>query len=322
MSVQEAALYGDLVLALRDYAAAQLAALSSEGDVAAARARLDEFIRTWFFTPQEELYGSAPREVIWREQLGEQNPLPKKYAAEAYGDDCPICQAMREEIEGAESDEAHGHFWGYCPDTCLLELYDPEGAEERWQKEFARMEAAREEREQAQSAAPDYTPPPPPVPAFQLDPETFLSVLRRPWLDPELHRAGQKLVERCDVPLPTVSGGAPYRRITRNEALSLLAGLHQQGVDIPALLAQIEAWPYQNVALDWLSEPERNVALILQAMETKIAPDDEAELARFRHHCEFILTLARLVPPGARLWLCGWLEAVAYGAMMSGARNE
>jgi hypothetical protein len=318
VSVQEAALYGDLVLALRDYAAEQLAALTPEHDVDVTRTFLDEFIRTWFFTPQEKLYGSAPRQIIWREQLGEQNPLPKEYAADVFGDDCPICQAMREEIESAEDDEAHGHFWGYTPETCLLDLYDPDGSEERWRKEFARMEAEEEQR-RTQPAAPDYTPPPL---APQLDPETFLSVLRRPWLDPALHRAGQKLAEHCDVPLPPRPGGAPYRRITRDEALSLVAGLHQQGVNIQALLAQIEAWPYQNIALDWLSEPERNAALICQAMETEIAPDDEAELARFRHHRDFILTLARLVPPGARLWLSGWLEAVSYGAMLPGYSDQ
>ncbi|HID87083.1 MAG TPA: hypothetical protein EYP55_06840 [Anaerolineae bacterium] len=147
-----------------------------------------------------------------------------------------------------------------------------------------------------------------------MDPETFLEVLRRPWLDPELHRAAGKLAERCDVPVPDARSGPRYRRITRPEATSLVAGLHQQGVDVQALLAQIEAWPYQNVALDWLSEPEQNAALICRAMETEIDPEDEAELARFRHHRDFILTLARLIPPGARLWLQGWLEAVAHGA--------
>jgi hypothetical protein len=81
-------------------------------------------------------------------------------------------------------------------------------------------------------------------------------------------------------------------------------------VDVGELLKQVEAWPYQNVALDWLSEPERNVALICQAMETEIPPDDEQEQRRFRHHRDFILTLAGLIPPHARLWLRGWLDAV------------
>lgn len=47
---------------------------------------------------------------------------------------------MRAEIESAESDEDHDHHWTYCPDSCLLDQYDPEGSEERWQKEEARFE--------------------------------------------------------------------------------------------------------------------------------------------------------------------------------------
>jgi len=249
MSVQEAALYGDLVLALHDYAAEQLAPFSPDKNTDAARTRVDDFIRTWFFTPQKELYGSAPREIIWREQLGKANVLPKEHTADAFGDDCPICQEIRGDIESAEESVDHGYHW----------------------------------------------------------------------LDPELHRAARTFAEHCDIPLPATSKGAPYRRTTKNEALSLVVGLHRQGVDIQALLAQIEAWPYQNVALDWLSEPERNVALVCQAMETVIAPDDADELARFHHHRDFILALVRLISPGVRLWLNGWLDAVAYGAMLGGS---
>ena len=139
MSMQEAALYGDLVLALRDYATEQLAAPAAGLTAEQARLQVDEFIRGWFFTPQDELYGSTPREVIWREQLGEPNPIPRRYAAEIFDDDCPLCQMMRAEIENAESDEAHGHHWTYCLDACLLDQYDPEGSAERWQKEEARF---------------------------------------------------------------------------------------------------------------------------------------------------------------------------------------
>lgn len=316
MSVQECALYGDLVLWLRDRAAELLAEAQGEATtVEAETARLGELIRSWFFTPQEELYGSAPREVIWREQLGEPNPIPKEYVDDVIaGDDCPICQAMREEIESAEDDHEHGWHWTYCPDSCLLDIYDPEGSEERWDKEFARHEewkAQREEERQTMTALP-YAPPP--VDSKQVDPETFLEVLQRPWLDPELHKAAGELADRCDVPAPGDRFGSGYRRLTQAEATSLVAGLHQQGVDVQALLAQIEAWPYRNLALDWLSEPEKNAAMICYALETEIDPDDEAELARFRQHRDFIFILARLVPPGARLWVQGWLEAVAHGA--------
>ncbi len=306
MSIQEAALYGDLVLALRDYAAGQVAVLTPERDLETACAQMDEFIRTWFFTPQKELYGSAPRELIWREQLGEQNPLPKEYAAEAFGDDCPICQAMREEIENAEDDAAYGHFWGYSPDTCLLEQYDPEGAEERWRKESARMSQADSG---AGYAAADLPP--------QLTADEFLSVLRRPWLDPEFHRAAQKLAEYCDVPQPARPGQPPYRRITRDEALSVISGLQQQGVKIQAVMEQIDAWPYSNIALDWFSDPEHNAALVCQAMEDAQVAGDLDEMGRFRVHRDFIFALARLVPPGARLWLSGWLKATTYAAMQS-----
>ena len=172
-------------------------------------------------------------------------------AAEAYGDcDCPICQMMREEIENAESDEAPGHFWNYFPDSCLLDRYDPEGSEERWRQELAEMQEWQVERQaehaQAQDAAPGYAPVP--LSGQEVDAATFLSVLQRPWLDPELHRAAQQLVDHCDVPLTSATGGLSYRRITLAEALSLIAGLNGQGVDAKALLAQIDAWPYQNVA--------------------------------------------------------------------------
>jgi len=147
--------------------------------------------------------------------------------------------------------------------------------------------------------------------------DEFLSVLRRPWLDPEFHRAAQKLAEYCDVPQPARPGQPPYRRITRDEALSVISGLHQQGVKIQAVMEQVDAWPYSNIALDWFSDPERNAALVCQAMEDAQVAGDLDEMGRFRAHRDFIFALARLVPPGARLWLSGWLEATTYAAMQS-----
>jgi hypothetical protein len=148
-----------------------------------------------------------------------------------------------------------------------------------------------------------------------VDPATFLSALQRPWLDPALHRAAQPLVERCDVPLTSAKGGPHYRRVTRAEALSLIAGLHSQGVNTDALLAQIDVWPYQNIALDWLTEPERNLAVVEWAMSESATLDSNGNGARYRHHRDFILALAQLMPPAARLWMSGWLEAVRYAGM-------
>jgi hypothetical protein len=192
MSIQEGALYGDLVLWLRDRAAELLAEARSDSTLEAEMARLDALIRGWFFTPQDELYGSAPREIIWREQLGQGNPIPKEYVDDAIGDDdCPLCQMMREEIESAESDHDHGYHWTYCPDWCLLDLYDPKGSDERWEKEladFEEWEAREDELREQTPPAPPYAPPP--VESKQVDPETFMDVLRRPWLDPALWWTG------------------------------------------------------------------------------------------------------------------------------------
>lgn len=315
MSVQECALYGDLVLWLRDRAAELLAEAQADSTVEAETARLDELIRSWFFTPQDELHGCAPRDLIWAEQMGKPNPIPTDRLDEFFFDG-PICQETKAEVEAAEL-EGHEHGWQWFYDDGgypLIAQYDPEGWDARWAEEDAAFEAWQAEQEQQRQTtpAPPYTPPP--VGSKEVDPETFLEVLRRPWLDPELHKAAQELAERCDVPVPSDRFGTGYRRLTRPEATSLVAGLHQQGVDVQALMTQIAAWPYQNVALDWLSEPEKNAAMICQAMETEIDPQDEDEMARFRQHRDFIFMLARLVPPGARLWLQGWLEAVAHGA--------
>jgi hypothetical protein len=102
----------------------------------------------------------------------------------------------------------------------------------------------------------------------------------------------------------------------------MAVGLHAQGVDVKALLVQIEAFPYQNVALDWLSQPEENAAMMIHAIEQVIAADDKEEITRFRHHRDFILSLAQVVPPGARLWLQGWLDAVAHGAFARAGGQE
>ena len=64
MSVQECALYGDLVLYLRDRAAESLAQSNPKTNVEAERARLDDIIRAWFFAPQDGLHGLAPRDVV------------------------------------------------------------------------------------------------------------------------------------------------------------------------------------------------------------------------------------------------------------------
>jgi hypothetical protein len=310
---QECALYGELVLWLRDQAA-ELLAPDPDG-VKAARERLGGLIRDWFFAPQKELHGCAPRDLIYAEQLGRPNPIHPEHIDDFFDDDCPICQAEREKIKSAlETGADHGWHWhhddGGFP---LIAHYDPEGWDARWAEEDAEFEAWREA--QAAPAAPDYEAPP--LESQQVDPQTFMEILQHPWMDPALHQAAQKLAAHCDVPIPDARVGLRYRRVTHKEAASLASGLSQQGVDVEALLAQIDAWPYQNVALDWLSQPEQNVTMLCQAMEQE--QDSDAQEApsdartRYRQHRDFILALSGVMPLAARLWLQGWLEGIAQG---------
>lgn len=315
MSHQECALYGELVLWLRDRAAELQAGDRGDAALKVEREKLDEKIREWFFAPQERLHGSAPRGIIWAEQLGEPNPMPPDAIDDMFEDDCPVCTFEKERIRAAiEAGEDHGFQW-YFDDGGypLIARYDPDGWDERWAAEDLDMEMEPEhEHDAIPAAAPGYRAPA--TGPRGLDPEAFVEVLKRPWIDPGIQQAAQALVERCDVPVTGPPAGLHYRRLTLTEAISLLAGMDRQGVDVEALLAQIEAWPYQNVALDWFTEPEMHTAMICQAIELEEGPSDSEGPVRMRHHRDFILALARGVSPGARLWLQGWLEAVSQGA--------
>lgn len=322
MSIQECALYGELVLHLRDRAAELLA---DGEDVEAKREQLDDVIRDWFFEPRDDLHGCAPRDLIWAERKGEPNPVDPDHLEEFFDDGCPVCRAEYQEVkEAIQAGDEHGWQWFYDDGGYpLIARYDPEGWDERWAEEMAAFEewqAEREEQEQGEDlvAAPFYEPVP--FEGEGVSPEEFIARVRHPWLDPALHYAACALTERVDCLAPSFP--APrYRRITYDEALSLVVGLYDQGVDVELLLAQLEAFPYQNIALDWLSQPEENAAALIEAMEHEIPPDHESEMARFRHHRDFIFSLAQMIPPGARLWLQGWLDAVAHGAFAHEARS-
>jgi hypothetical protein len=97
MAYQECALYGNLVRYLRDRCTERLVELDPASDAETAGAWLDDLIRDWFFTPQHDLHGDAPRDIIWREQKGEPNVVPPDRMDDLFFDDCPVCQAMRDE---------------------------------------------------------------------------------------------------------------------------------------------------------------------------------------------------------------------------------
>jgi len=156
MSIAEAALYGDLVIHLRDVCAQQLAELKGVS-VESESAALDEVIRAWFFTPQDDLYGLTPQRVIRNEELDIGNAIPADRLGDMFEDDCPVCAAMRAEAEaGMAADPDHDHGWCFnlAPESSLLDEYDPEGYEERWRIEDQRMEADRAARKAEARALP------------------------------------------------------------------------------------------------------------------------------------------------------------------------
>lgn len=177
MSIAEAALYGELVKHLRDVCAQQLAQLKGVS-TEAERAALDEVIRAWFFTPQDELYGFTPQRVIRNEELGFANTIPGDRLDDVFEDDCPICAAMRSEAEAgltADPDHDHGWFFGLAPDFSLLDEYDPEGSDERWRIEEECMEADQAARKAEAQALPF---------AGADDPDLARAIQReRAWLD-------------------------------------------------------------------------------------------------------------------------------------------
>ncbi|MGD2176267.1 MAG: hypothetical protein PVG71_00435 [Anaerolineae bacterium] len=325
MSIQEAALYGELVLYLRDRLVEML--VGEDGSVKEAEERVDTLIREWFFTPQDELHGCAPRDLIWAEQKGVPNPVHPEHLDTFFVDDCLICQAEVEKVKAAiQAGEDPGWHWYYDSGGYpLIARYDPEGWDACWAEEEATFEEWQAHGEELGALDADFPVvadyEPFPVGPTEVPPEEFIARMEQPWLDPALHRAASTLTDRLDCPQPS-RFGFHYRRVTHDESLSLLVGLHEHGVDVEALLAQIQAFPYQNVALDWLSRPEENAALMIEAMEHEIAPGDDEQMAHFRHHRDFILILSQMIPPGARLWLQGWLEAVTHGAFARASREE
>src|SRR5712691_8881199 len=131
---QECALYGELVRHLRDCAAELLACADQQITTETATQQLDEVIRAWFFTPQQDLMGLAPRDVIWAEQTGRANPVPPDRVGEMFDDDCPICQAMRADAE-RDMAEGHAHGWQWHYDDGgfpLIAEYDRQGWDARW----------------------------------------------------------------------------------------------------------------------------------------------------------------------------------------------
>lgn len=146
MSAQECALYGELVRHLRDQCVERIAEMDAAHDATTARAWADEIIRGWLLTPQEDMHGSTPAEIIWRERKGEPNVVPPEHAHDMLFDDCPVCQAMKEMELGGE--------WHWFYDDggfSLLEEYDTEGADKYYAAETASFEKWKAEHPNSQA---------------------------------------------------------------------------------------------------------------------------------------------------------------------------
>ena len=319
MSMQEAALYGDLVLHLRERVAEMLVAAKASDNLEKAGEQLDTIIRDWFFTPQDELYGSSPRDVIWREQLNLGNPIPPQYAHKAFDPDCgcPICQQAFAEIEAGE-DIPHGGYyhgggwnWSYGPESTLIDRYDPEGSEDRWLQERVRFQP-QHDPDDSPVDLPAYAPPA--IDDLAVSPEEFLEQLnRRQWEDKRFQPIVERLIDRFDCPTGRGLITPEYRRLSQKECLNLVIGLEEQGVELDELVKQVEAWPYQNIPIDWLSEPERHLYFITHSMETRLDLANKTELVRFRQHRDLLFTFCQVLPYNARVWLEGWLEGLMLG---------
>ena len=120
---QACALYQQLVRHVQKCAAEELAAVRETG-VEAEYMHLDQIIRDWFFTPQRDLHGSSPRDVMRRERLDEPNVLPPPSP-----DDEEWLQELHE-IEVLLGGKERHHWFVDDGGVSLLDEFDPEGQDE------------------------------------------------------------------------------------------------------------------------------------------------------------------------------------------------
>jgi len=120
---QACALYQQLVRHVQKCAAEDLAKLR-ETSVEAEYKHIDQIIRDWLFTPQRELHGSSPRDVIRREQLDEPNVL-----LQPSPDDEEWLQELHE-IEALLGGNERHHWFVDDGGVSLPDEFDPEGQDE------------------------------------------------------------------------------------------------------------------------------------------------------------------------------------------------
>jgi hypothetical protein len=181
---------------------------------------------------------------------------------------------------------------------------------------------AAEERVEDAANVPEYDPPPLKE-RYSADlVQLWMSTAYEPWPDLPMERAAQVLSRSLSysVPQPPLtyeSVSLDWARFSVAEARALVFELHQAGVDVEALLKQIEAFPYDDVSLVWLIEPERCIYMhttLVEQMKEEERERHPESLARLRHTAEFVRRIATLIPPHVRIWLRGWSAAYVHAA--------
>lgn len=205
-------------------------------------------------------------------------------------------------------------------DEAELEYRTPEGKPlHRLTVEF---EGAVEEQVEDAANVPDYNPPPLKENRSADIVQLWMRAAYEPWPDLPLEQAAKVLSRHLchSVPQPPLTHESVrlgWAHFSEMEARALAFELHIAGVDIEALLAQIEAFPYDGVSLAWLTEPERCIHLHMTLVEQMGEEEREMRpesLARLRHTAEFTRRVAALIPPHVRIWLRGWSAAYTHAA--------
>ena len=184
------------------------------------------------------------------------------------------------------------------------------------------FEGVEEERVENVTNVPDYDPPPLKEGHGGDIVQLWMRSAYEPWPDLPLERAAQVLSEHIgySVPQPPLTHEScrlSWTHFSEMEARALAFELHSAGVDIEALLEQIVAFPYDDVSLAWLTEPERCTHLhttLVEQMDEEEREMYPESLAHLRHTAEFIYRVAALIPPHVRIWLRGWSAAFAHAA--------
>lgn len=176
---------------------------------------------------------------------------------------------------------------------------------------------AGRERSTETGEVPTYDPPPLREGRTASLVQLWMQTAYVPWPDRLLERATKVFASRLvySVPQPPLTYEIcqlGWAHINETEAGGLVFELHRAGVDIEALLAQIEAFPYPEISLGWFTEPEHSLwlhASLIVRMGEALRTTDPASATRLKHNIDFVGRLTDLIPPHVRTWLQGWHAA-------------